>query len=170
MDSLPRRKACLSRRSLLKNISVSVVASAFGLRLPQPMACPVVHHKYPEVFPHNPSLSSVPVIVTATMDVESMHHVWVRVIVDSPMTQADHVEAIMLLAEQNLQPVLGKFNLTPNCGRAEVSKRIRLCGSLKKTGHKLGQQKIVAAVRMNSGKLLTANTLVNIPSHRIGDR
>lgn len=54
------------------------------------------------------------------------HSVPVRVLVDSPMTAADHVRRITLLAERNPRPIVANFMLGPHSGRAEIAVRIRL--------------------------------------------
>ncbi len=46
--------------------------------------------------------------------------------VDSPMTAADHVIAIHILATRNPAPGIGHFHLTPHLTRAEVFTRLRL--------------------------------------------
>ena len=48
------------------------------------------------------------------------------VIVDTPMTAADHVVAIHVFATRNPTPGIASFRLTPAMGRAEVQTRIRL--------------------------------------------
>ncbi|TAN56569.1 MAG: thiosulfate oxidation carrier protein SoxY [Magnetospirillum sp.] len=50
----------------------------------------------------------------------------VGVVVDSPMTPADHVKAIHVVAEGNPYPVVASWYLTPRSGRAEVNFRMRL--------------------------------------------
>jgi sulfur-oxidizing protein SoxY len=50
----------------------------------------------------------------------------ITVSVDSPMTAADHVKAIHVLAEGNPYPVVSSWYLTPRSGRAEISFRMRL--------------------------------------------
>ncbi len=57
------------------------------------------------------------------------HSVPLRVMVDSPMTAADHVRSITLLSPRNPRPLIAKFSLGPHSGRAEVSARVRLNGS-----------------------------------------
>jgi len=49
-----------------------------------------------------------------------------KVGVDSPMTEADHVKAIHIFAEGNPLPDVASFYLGPHNGKAEVSLRIRL--------------------------------------------
>ncbi|RAU20579.1 thiosulfate oxidation carrier protein SoxY [Paramagnetospirillum kuznetsovii] len=52
--------------------------------------------------------------------------VQLRVLVDSPMTAADHVKAIHILAEGNPLPGVASFHFTARSGKADVSTRIRL--------------------------------------------
>jgi sulfur-oxidizing protein SoxY len=61
--------------------------------------------------------------------VENGNSVPVLVKVDSPMTQANYVQEIMLFAEKNPQTEVAKFSLTPSNGLASVSTRIRLATS-----------------------------------------
>jgi sulfur-oxidizing protein SoxY len=46
--------------------------------------------------------------------------------VDSPMTATEYVRAIHVFTEKNPQPDVATFKLTPDCGRAQVSTRMRL--------------------------------------------
>lgn len=54
------------------------------------------------------------------------HSVPVRIVVDSPMTAADHVRRITILAERNPRPLVASFMLGQYSGRAEIATRIRL--------------------------------------------
>jgi sulfur-oxidizing protein SoxY len=66
-----------------------------------------------------------------------------RVTVDSPMTAADHVREIAVFNEKNPQRDVARFQLTPACGRAQVSTRIRLATS----------QQLVALARFSDGSI-----------------
>ena len=57
---------------------------------------------------------------------ENGNTVPVTVTVESPMTAADHVTGIHLIAEANPLPNLVSFHFGPRAGKAEVSTRIRL--------------------------------------------
>jgi sulfur-oxidizing protein SoxY len=48
------------------------------------------------------------------------------VVVDSPMTAADHVKAIHVFAERNPLPNIVSVHLGPRSGRARVATRVRL--------------------------------------------
>ena len=65
----------------------------------------------------------------------------VRVLVDSPMTEQDHVTHIYLLSQRNPVTQMAVFHLGPWSGRAEVSARLRLAGS----------QLVVALARRSDG-------------------
>jgi sulfur-oxidizing protein SoxY len=49
-----------------------------------------------------------------------------RIAVESPMTAADHVRRITILAERNPRPVVASYALGPHSGRAEIVTRIRV--------------------------------------------
>jgi len=73
--------------------------------------------------------------------VENGNAVPLTVSVESPMTEADHVEAIHIFNQKNPQPYVAAFHLGPRAGKARVSTRIRLADS----------QRVVAIARLNDG-------------------
>jgi len=64
-----------------------------------------------------------------------------NVSVESPMTEADHVRTILVIAEANPVRDVCWFYLGPRAGRAEVSSRIRLNGT----------QRVVAVAQLSDG-------------------
>lgn len=66
-----------------------------------------------------------------------------RVVIDSPMSAADHVAEIAIYNEKNPQKDVGRFTLGPRSGKADVSTRIRLATS----------QKLTALARMSDGSV-----------------
>lgn len=78
------------------------------------------------------------------------HLVPVRVVVDSPMTEADHVREIVLLSQRNPVTRIVSFRLGPWSGRAEVATRIRLAGT----------QVVVALARLSTGEVRIAQAEV----------
>ena len=60
---------------------------------------------------------------------ENGNSVPLRIRAASPMTEADHVKAIHVLAERNPRPRVATFHFSPVSGRAEVTTRVRLAGS-----------------------------------------
>ncbi len=62
---------------------------------------------------------------------ENGNSVPMRIRVDSPMSAADHVLAIHIIAERNPRPLVATFHLSAASGKAEVSTRVRLAGTQK---------------------------------------
>jgi sulfur-oxidizing protein SoxY len=73
--------------------------------------------------------------------VENGNTVPCTVTVDSPMTAADYVKAIHVLAERNPQPYVIGVRLGPRAGRASVATRMRLRDS----------QTVLAIAEMSDG-------------------
>lgn len=79
--------------------------------------------------------------------VENGNTVPLVVSVESPMTAADHVRAIHVFNEKNLQPSVFSARLGPRNGRAVVGTRIKLGDS----------QTIVAIAETSSGEFWSAS-------------
>jgi sulfur-oxidizing protein SoxY len=73
--------------------------------------------------------------------VENGNTVPLTVMVESPMTEADHVKTIAIFNEKNPQPNVAVFHLGPRCGRGNVATRLRLANS----------QKLIAIAEMSDG-------------------
>jgi sulfur-oxidizing protein SoxY len=86
--------------------------------------------------------------------VENGNVVPITVVVDSPMTAANHVKAIAVFNEKNPQREVAKFTLGPRYGKASVSTRIRLATT----------QKLVAVAQMSDGTYWshTADVIVTL--------
>jgi sulfur-oxidizing protein SoxY len=86
--------------------------------------------------------------------VENGNLVTMKVLVQSPMTQADYVRAIHIVAEGNPLPNVVSFFLSPRAGRAVVTTRIRLGDS----------QRVRAIAQMSDGSFWQgdAATLVTL--------
>jgi sulfur-oxidizing protein SoxY len=52
-----------------------------------------------------------------------------KVSVQSPMSEADHVKLIRLISERNPEREMAVFHFGPRAGAAEVTSRVRLAGS-----------------------------------------
>lgn len=74
--------------------------------------------------------------------VENGNSVPVRIAVNSPMTEADHVRRIALFSEKNPLPQVAVFHLSPRSGRATVATRMRLADS----------QRVVALAELSDGR------------------
>lgn len=83
---------------------------------------------------------------------ENGNSVPLRVRVASPMTAADHVRAIHILAERNPRPHVATFHFSPASGRAEVTTRVRLGGTQT--------VRVIAELSDRSFRIAEANVLV----------
>ena len=77
---------------------------------------------------------------------DSGHSVPMTVAVDSPMTDAQHVKTILIVADRNPVRDACWFYLGPRAGRAEVSSRMRLNGT----------QRVVAIAQLSDGTFWSA--------------
>jgi sulfur-oxidizing protein SoxY len=86
--------------------------------------------------------------------VENGNAVPVTIIVDSPMSEADHVKAIHVFNEKNPQPHVITVALGPRAGKARVATRIKLADA----------QRVVGIAAMSDGSFWTgeANVVVTI--------
>src|SRR5580692_930686 len=86
--------------------------------------------------------------------IENGNTVPMTIIVDSPMTEADHVKAIHVFNEKNPQPHVISVALGPRAGKASVATRIKLADT----------QRIVGIAEMSDGSFWTgeANVIVTI--------
>lgn len=72
--------------------------------------------------------------------------------VDSPMTEDDYVESVMILATDNPSPEVATFHFTPASGKASASTRMRLAKT----------QDVVAVARTSTGKLYRVGNNVKV--------
>lgn len=85
---------------------------------------------------------------------ENGNSVPIAVSVESPMTEDDYVESVVIYAEGNPRPEVITFNFSPISGEASASTRMRLAKT----------QNVVAVARMNDGSVVsdTRNVKVTI--------
>lgn len=83
---------------------------------------------------------------------ENGNFVPVSILIDSPMTDADHVKAIHLLSTGNPFAHVATFRLSPLNGLAKVQTRMRLART----------QDVVVLAEMSDGTLAIATTLVKV--------
>ena len=72
--------------------------------------------------------------------------------VDSPMTEADHVTEVLVLADGNPRPGVATFRFSALSGKAEASTRIRLATT----------QNIIVVAKTKSGAFLSEQKLVKV--------
>ncbi len=76
----------------------------------------------------------------------------ITIVIDSPMTDKDHVKYVHVAAEGNPSPQVISFNMSPSMGKAEVSTRLRL----GKT------QKVRAVAVMSDGSIYSGSKQVKV--------
>ncbi|SFC71356.1 sulfur-oxidizing protein SoxY [Bosea sp. CRIB-10] len=79
--------------------------------------------------------------------VENGNSVDVAILVESPMTENDHVRWIHVIAEKNPFPDVARFHLTPRSGRADIRATLRLATS----------QKVAVVASLSSGGYVMAD-------------
>ena len=92
----------------------------------------------------------VEIVIPSVTD--QARYIPMRVRVDSPMTEEDHVKAIHVVAERNPTPAIASFHLGPANGKAEISMRIRL----------LQTQIVVVAAEMSDGSVRIGKAMCKI--------
>jgi sulfur-oxidizing protein SoxY len=92
------------------------------------------------------------IALRAPATAENGGQVPITVLVDSPMTAADHVTAIHVFATANPTPGVASFRLTPLLARAEVQTRIRLAEA----------QRVIVLAQMNDGRVRRATAEVRV--------
>jgi len=83
---------------------------------------------------------------------ENGNAVELSVKVESPMTAADHVIDLLVVADGNPNPRIATFRFTALSGRAEATTRIRLAAT----------ENVIVVARTNDGRLFTARKEVKV--------
>ena len=74
------------------------------------------------------------------------------VTVESPMTAADHIAEVLVIADANPMPRIATFHFTALSGRAEAATRIRLAAT----------ENVIVVARTNDGRFYTARKEVKV--------
>lgn len=83
---------------------------------------------------------------------ESGNSVPLKVAVESPMTETDHVKRILVFADRNPRALVADVRLGPRAGRAEVGTNIRLSGT----------QNVVVYAQINDGTYYTQTRNIQV--------
>lgn len=94
------------------------------------------------------------VLVEMPVLAENGNSVAMRIRVESPMTEADHVTAIHVLSERNPRPRIAVFHLGPAAARAEIATRVRLAV----------EQKVVVVASLSGGRFRLGEATVVVTS------
>jgi len=92
------------------------------------------------------------IVLELPMQVDNGNTVPFTVTVDSPMSDAEHVRAIHVLATDNPEAIVGTFRLSLLSGRASVSSRLRLARA----------QEVVTVAEMSDGTMRVARKAIAV--------
>lgn len=140
-----------TRRRLMATSTGVALAGVFGGRVPLAMAAPTAEEHISE-FTGGAEITEGKVTLTAPEIAENGNTVPISVAVDSPMSDDDYVESVLIVAEANPSPGVLTLNFTPACGKAEASTRIRLAKT----------QRIRAIARMSDGSFSSGSSDVKV--------
>jgi sulfur-oxidizing protein SoxY len=148
MTQSPREAGATRRKMLAGALSILVVRPARAT--PESMAAAI------QAFVGGVEVRKGRVALDVPPLVENGNSVPIKVTVESPMTSQDFVRTVAIFNEKNPQPNVATFHLSPHCGRAMVSTRIRLGDS----------QNIVVIAQLSDGTFWsdTAELIVTLPA------
>ena len=147
------RPHLMSRRGLVQAAGTAAAAWAAWAWLPPPVAATTVEEVLAQLLVGKTSVRSARVRLELPERFDYGNTVPLVVSVDSPMTEADHVRRVDVLAEGNPFPEVATFHFTPDSGRASVSTRIRL---------NQGEQEVVAVAELSDGSAWVGRRAVRV--------
>lgn len=137
----------LTRRQVLSGVCAgAALAAATGLLSGQALATPDETAAAIKKLTGGGAAGEGRIKLTVPAIAENGNTVPISVAVDSPMTDADYVKAVHVMADGNPAPEVASFTFTPMSGKAEVALRLRLAQT----------QNIVAVAQMSNGQFFTA--------------
>lgn len=117
----------LTRRQAVATLGIGTLGAACAGMLPRPaVATPADADAMLKTLTGGVASSEGKVKLHLPQIAENGATVPLKITVDSPMTEADHVKVVHVVAEGNPSPAVASFHFTARSGKAEVSTRIRL--------------------------------------------
>lgn len=142
----------INRRDMLAaSLGLATIVMG-GTRIPSANATPDEMQAAISKFTGGAELKPGRVTLTMPNVAENGATVPFSVTVDSPMSEQDYVKAVYVLADNNPAPEVSAFHLTPDCGVAELSGRLRLART----------QNVYAVAQMSDGSCYFAKTNVAV--------
>jgi len=147
----------LERRKLLGGtlgvVTVGACGGMFG-GMPKAFATPEDVASEVKAYAGDAEVGTGKITLTAPEIAENGNSVPISISVDSPMTEDDYVESVVVYAEGNPLPQVVTFNFSPASGEASASTRMRLAKT----------QNVVAVAKMSDGSVFsdTRNVKVTI--------
>ncbi len=142
----------ISRRATIRNSIGLALSGVFAAHVSRVAATADDTAKLIAEFAGDASPAEGKIKLTAPEIAENGNTVPIAVSVESPMTDDDYVESVMVLAEGNPNPEVITFNFTPLSGIARASTRMRLAKT----------QNVVAVAKMSDGSVFTDTRNVKV--------
>lgn len=98
------------------------------------------------------ALANNQLMLTIPEVAENGYSVPISINVESPMSEEDFIESVMIIAHENPTPEVATFHFTHASGAAKASIRMRLAKT----------QEVVAIAKSNTGKLLRVSRQVKV--------
>lgn len=131
-----------NRRKILGTGAALAVASFFGTS-PRAIASMEDVEKAIDEFGGGATIAEGKITLTTPEIAENGNSVPVSFVVDSPMSEDDYVESVMILAQDNPLPEVATMHFTSMSGKAAGSTRMRLAQT----------QDVMVVAKMNDGSL-----------------
>ena len=140
----------LHRRTFLTASASAAVAAFFGSN--HAFATVEDVNKAIEAFAAGAAPGEGPLTLTTPEIAENGNSVPVSVLVESPMTEDDHVQSVMILADGNPLPNVATFNFSAMSGEAKASTRMRLAKT----------QNVIAVAKMSNGDVYKVSNNIKV--------
>jgi len=140
----------LSRRTVLTTSASVALAAFFGLE--QGFAEVADVTKAIEDFSDGVEASEGALTLTTPEIAENGFSVPVSLVVESPMTEDNYVDSVLLIAEGNPVPEVATFRFSPMSGEAKASTRLRLAKT----------QNVIAFAKFSNGEIYKTSNHVKV--------
>lgn len=142
----------ISRRAWLSTSAAAAVATFFGVSGRAIASVEDVEKLIAEFGGGAAAGDAGPLKLTTPEIAENGNSVPVSINVDSPMSDDDYIESVMVMASENPRPEVATFHFTPASGVAKASTRMRLAKT----------QDVLAVAKTNSGQLFKVSNNVKV--------
>lgn len=142
----------ISRRAWLSASAAAAAATFFGVSGRAIASVEDVEKLIAEFGGGASASDGGPLQLTTPEIAENGNSVPVSISVDSPMSDDDYIESVMIMASENPRPEVVTFHFTPASGKAKASTRMRLART----------QDVLAVAKTNSGQLYQVSNNVKV--------
>ncbi|MFT6304244.1 MAG: sulfur-oxidizing protein SoxY [Granulosicoccus sp.] len=142
----------ISRRTWLSTSAAAAAAAFFGVPGSAIASIEDVEKLIGEYGAGATAEAGGPLQLTTPEIAENGNSVPVSVMVESPMSEDDYIESVMVMAGNNPNPEVVTFHFSPASGIAKASTRMRLAKT----------QDVFAVAKTNTGKLYKVSNNVKV--------